>query len=110
MSHLKTLPTGKAKSALYGMGCSGQFYVAALRILEGDLGSPHVITDAQLFKGKTSRLKTSDQFLSYCMKLCIFAQRGHLDRRSAITLDTLFRVLTNSQDFLNKKLVDQICS
>ena len=34
MSHLKTLLTGKAKSAISGMGYSGQFYTAAWNILE----------------------------------------------------------------------------
>ena len=34
MSHLKTLLTGKARSAISGMGYSGQFYGAAWSILE----------------------------------------------------------------------------
>ena len=48
MSHLKTLLTGKAKSAISGMGYSGQFYSAAWNILERKFGRPHVIIDAQL--------------------------------------------------------------
>ena len=48
MSHLKTLLTGKAKSAISGMGYSGPFYSAAWNILEGKFGRPHVIIDAQL--------------------------------------------------------------
>ena len=48
MSHLKTLLTGKAKSAISGMGYSGQFYSAAWSILERKFGRPHVIIDAQL--------------------------------------------------------------
>ena len=48
MSHLKSLLTGKAKSAISGMGYSGQFYSAAWNILERKFGRPHVIIDAQL--------------------------------------------------------------
>ena len=48
MSHLKTLLTGKAKSAISGMGYSGQIYSAAWNILERNFGRPHVIIDAQL--------------------------------------------------------------
>ena len=48
MSQLKTLLTGKAKSAISGMGYSGQFYSAAWNILERKFGRPHVIIDAQL--------------------------------------------------------------
>ena len=48
MSHLKTLLTGKARSAISGMGFSGQFYGAAWSILERKFGRPHVIIDAQL--------------------------------------------------------------
>ena len=48
MNHLKTLLTGKARSAISGMGYSGQFYGAAWSILEKKLGRPYVIIDAQL--------------------------------------------------------------
>ena len=48
ISHLKTLLTGKAKSAISGMGYSGQFYSAAWNILERKFGRPHVIIDAPL--------------------------------------------------------------
>ena len=48
MSHLKTLLTGKARSAISGMGYSGQFYGAAWSILERKFGRPHVIIDVQL--------------------------------------------------------------
>ena len=48
LSHLKTLLTGKARSAISGMGYSGQFYGAAWSILERKYGRPHVIIDAQL--------------------------------------------------------------
>ena len=48
ISHLKTLLTGKAKSAISGMGYSGKFYSFAGNILERNFGRPHVIIDAQL--------------------------------------------------------------
>ena len=48
MSQLKTLLTGKARSAIYGKSYSRQFYGAAWRKLERKFGGPHVINDAQL--------------------------------------------------------------
>ena len=48
ISHLMTLLTGKARSAISGMGYSGQFYGAASNILERQFGGPHVVIDAQL--------------------------------------------------------------
>ena len=48
MSHLKTLLTGEARSAISGMVYSGQFYGAAWNILEWKFRRPHVIIDAQL--------------------------------------------------------------
>ena len=42
MNHLKTLLTGKARSAISGMGYSGQFYGAAWSILERKFGGPRV--------------------------------------------------------------------
>ena len=48
MSHLKTLLTVKAKSAISGMGYSGHVYSAAWNILERKFGRPHIIIDAQL--------------------------------------------------------------
>ena len=48
LRHLKTLLTGKARSAISGMGFSGQFYRAAWSILERKFGRPHVAIDAQL--------------------------------------------------------------
>ena len=47
-SHLKTLLTGRARSAISGMEYSGQFYGSAWSILEGQFGRPHVIIDAKL--------------------------------------------------------------
>ena len=48
MSHFKTLLTCKAKSAISGMGYSGQFYSAAWNILERKFVRPRVIIHAQL--------------------------------------------------------------
>ena len=104
MSHLKTLRTGKSRSAISGMGYSGQFYGAALSILERKFGRPHVIIDAQLESsqsksGKTSRLNRSDQFLSYCFELCECAkeykQIGDLQSSSTLymAVDKLPQVL-----------------
>ena len=80
MSHLKTLLTGKARSAISGMGSSGQFYGAAWNILERKFGRPQVIIDAQhesLRKASQvkTRLNRSDRFLSFCFELCECAQR-----------------------------------
>ena len=48
MSHLKTLFTGKAKSALSGMGYSGQFYAQAWELLGGKFGRPYLVVETQL--------------------------------------------------------------
>ena len=48
MSHLKTLLTGKAKSAISGMGYSGEFYAQAWELLGRKFGRPYLIVDAQL--------------------------------------------------------------
>ena len=61
MSHLKTLLTGKARSAISGMGYSGQFYGAAWSILERKFGRHHVIIGAQLESlCKASQVKPHD--------------------------------------------------
>ena len=61
MSHLKTLLTVKARSAISGMGYSGQFYGAAWSILERKFGRPHVIIDSQLESlRKASQVKPND--------------------------------------------------
>ena len=61
MSPLKTLLTGKTRSAISGMGYSGQFYGAAWSILERKFGRPHVIIDAQLESlRKASQVKIQD--------------------------------------------------
>ena len=48
MRYLKTVQTGKAKSAVSGIGNSEPFYGAACSILERKFGRPHMIIDAQL--------------------------------------------------------------
>ena len=60
MSHLKTILTGKARSAISGMGCSEQFYGAAWSILERKFGRPHVIIDAQLVLRLLKNLSGTD--------------------------------------------------
>ena len=48
ISNLKTLLTGKAKSAISGMGYSGEFCAQALELLGRKFGRPYLIVDAQL--------------------------------------------------------------
>ena len=48
MSHLKRLLTGKAKSAISGMGYSGEFYAQAWELPGRKFGRPYLIVDAQL--------------------------------------------------------------
>ena len=48
MSHLKTLLTGKAKSAISETGYSGEFYALACELLGRKFGRPYLIVDAQL--------------------------------------------------------------
>ena len=48
MSHLKTLLTGKAKSAISWMGYSGDFYAQAWELLGRKFGRPYLIVDTQL--------------------------------------------------------------
>ena len=48
LSHLKTLLTGRLRSAKFGMGYSRQFYCAAWSIRESKFGRPLVVTDAHL--------------------------------------------------------------
>ena len=48
MSNLKTLLTGKAKSAISGMGYSGEFYAQAWELLGWKFGRPYLNVHAQL--------------------------------------------------------------
>ena len=58
MSHWKKLLTGKAKSAISGMGYSEQFYSGAWSILERKVGRSHVYIDSQLESmRKTNQVK-----------------------------------------------------
>ena len=43
---IRTIVTGRARSAVYGMGYSEQFYGAALSILERKFLRPRVIIDS----------------------------------------------------------------
>ena len=68
MSHLKTLLTGKAKSAISGMGYSGEFYAQAWELLERKFGRPYLIVDAQLNilrKQQPIRLHDSMAIINY---------------------------------------------
>ena len=81
MSQLKTILTGKARSAISGMGYSGQFYSAAWSILERKFRWPHVIIDAKLESlRKASQVKPHEStglitFSDIFFELCECAQR-----------------------------------
>ena len=61
MSNLKTLLSGKAKSATSGIGYSGPLYSAAWSILETKFGRPHLIIDVQLESlRKANKVKPHD--------------------------------------------------
>ena len=61
MSHLKTLLTCRARSAISELGYSEQFYGDAWSILEKKFGRPHLIIDAQLDSlRKASQMKPHD--------------------------------------------------
>ena len=105
MSHLKTLLTGKARSAISGMGYSEQFYGAAWSILERKFGRPHVIIDAQLESlRKASQVKPHDStglisfsviFLNFVNVLKEYKQIGDLQSSSTMymAVDKLPQVL-----------------
>ncbi len=50
MNYLKTLVSGKAKTAIQGMGFTGRMYRRAWTTLELRFGQPHLIVSAQLSK------------------------------------------------------------
>ena len=50
MNHLKTLVTGRAKTAIAGLPYDGKWFAEAWAILERKFGRPHVIISAQLDK------------------------------------------------------------
>ena len=80
MSHLKTLLTGKSRSAISGMGYSVQFYGAAWSILERMFGRPHVIIDAQLqCLRRASQIKPHDLTGLISFKFIECAQRVQAD-------------------------------
>ena len=68
MSHLKTLLTGKAKSAISGMGYSGKFHAQAWELLGRKFGRPYLIVDAQLNilrKQQPIRMHDSTAIINY---------------------------------------------
>ena len=105
MSHLKILLTGKARSAISGIGYSRQFYGNAWSILERNFGRPHVINDAQLESlRKASQLKPHDSSIlisfsaivaNFVNRLKKYNQIGNLQSSSRLHLavDKLHRVL-----------------
>ena len=72
MSHLKTLLTGKAKSAISGMGYSGEFYAQAWELLGRKFGRPYLIVDAQLNmlrKQQLFRMHDSTAIINYSITI-----------------------------------------
>ena len=72
MSHLKTLLTVKAKSAISGMGFSGEFYAQAWELLGRKFGRPYLIVDAQLKilrKQQPIRMHDSTALINYSITI-----------------------------------------
>ena len=72
MSHLKTLLTGKAKSAISGMGYSGEFYAQAWELLGRKFGRSYLIVDAQLNilrKHQPIRMHDSTAIINYSITI-----------------------------------------
>ena len=72
MSHLKTLLTGKSKSAVSGMGYSGEFYAQAWELLGWKFGRPYLIVDAQLNilrKQRPIRMHDTTAIISYSITI-----------------------------------------
>ena len=115
MSHLKTLLTGKARSAISRMGYSGQFYGAGWSILERKFGRPHVIIDAQLESlRKASQVKPHDStgLISLSVIVSNFAdvlkqckQIGYLQSSSTLymAVDKLPQVLKEMWFYVDDK-------
>ena len=72
MSHLKTLLTGKVKSAISGMGYSGEFYAQAWELLGRKFGRPYLIVEAQLNifrKQQLIRMHDSTAIINYSITI-----------------------------------------
>ena len=72
MSRLKTLLTGKAKSAISGMGYSREFYAQAWELLGRKFGRPYLIVDAQLNilrKQQPIRMLDSTAIINYSITI-----------------------------------------
>ena len=79
MSHLKTLLTGKTKSAISGMGYSGEFYAQAWELLGRKIGRTYLIADAQL-----NTLRKQQPIRKYDSTAVI---------KNSLTISNLFNVL-----------------
>ena len=72
MSHLKTFLTGKAKSAISGMGYSGEVHAQAWELLGRKFGRPYLIVDAQLNtlrKQQPIRMHDSTAIINYSITI-----------------------------------------
>ena len=75
MSHLKTLLSCKAKSAISGMGYFGSFYTQAWLLLERNFGCTHLIVDAQLVtlrKQQPIKAHDSHALINYSIRISNF--------------------------------------
>ena len=72
MSNLKSLLTGKANSAISGMGYSGEFYAQAWELLGRKFGRPYLIVDAHLNilrKQQPIRMHDSTAIINYSITI-----------------------------------------
>ena len=68
MRHLKTLLTGKAKSAISGKGYSGEFYTQTWELLGRKFGRPYLIVGTKLSimrKQQPIRIHNSMAIINY---------------------------------------------
>ena len=115
MSYLKTLLTSKARSAVSGIGYSGEFYGAAWSILERKFGRPYVILDAQLEslrKAKQVKHHNSSGLISISVIVSNFVnvlkeykQIGNLQSSSTLykAVDKLPQVLKEKWFYVDQK-------
>ena len=108
VSHLKTLLTGEARSATFGMGYFEQFYYAAWSILERKFGRSHVIIDAQLESlRKANQVKphNSTDLISFSVNVSNFVNvlKDHKQIGDLQSSSTLYMAVDKLPQVLKKK-------
>ena len=96
---LKTLVTGKAKSAIAEFTYSGRMYKDALKTLEGKFGQPQNVTTAHLDKLSSFaqlRIHNSENIISFSMTIS--------------SLAAAFRSLDYEEDLKSVSLINQALS